>query len=176
MLGATEEDAKVRYEIRREIARAATLDRFRDMAFAGEAPIEAIECDFTSITNAALDEAEGWRFPWRRIVGQNRPYLRRFELAVWHGGQLYALCVGRASRGNNNVTIHFLERFSGKNPFKGWVGQVTADAADTYAKLIERQWVKLKNPLEGAIPLYRDLGFTLAEPYRGSTYYERRVS
>lgn len=48
--------------------------------------------------------------------------------------------------------------------------------AENYAKLLKRQRVKLKNPNEALIKKYEALGFSLAETYRGVTYYERRVS
>jgi hypothetical protein len=83
--------------------------------------------------------------------------------------------MGRASRGPDNVTIHFLERAPGTNPFQGWVGQMAADTAEIYAKLIVRQRVKIKNPVPGALAAYQKLGFVLEKTYRGSTYYARVV-
>lgn len=174
-LSASEQEAKVRYGIRREIARRMSQDRFHALALKGEAPREAITCDFTAITDDALAAAAGWKFPWRRIMGQNRPYLRRFEWAIWQNGSLYGLCVGRASRGSDNVTIHYLERSIGNSPFKGWVGQMAVDSAEIYAKLIVRQRVRIKNPVPEALAVYEKMGFVLEKSYRGSTYCARVV-
>lgn len=132
----------------------------------------------TAIDDVALDAIDaqwaGPEFPWRRICGQTRPYVRRFETAIWIGNNLEGLCIGRASRGGDNVTVHFLERKRGSQ-IKGYVAAISFDAADAYAVLIGQRRVKLKNPAQGALPLYGTLGFTLAETYRQSTYYERIV-
>jgi hypothetical protein len=104
-LSPQEEEAKARYEIRREIARASSQDRFAKMGLAGEGPRALMGCDFMAITDHALAASQGWQFPWRKIMGQNRPYLRRFELALWHNGTLYGLCVGRVSRGHQIVAL-----------------------------------------------------------------------
>jgi hypothetical protein len=131
--------------------------------------------DLTAITDAALLESENWEFPWRRIVGQTRPYLRRFEIAIWVQGHLLALGIGRTSRGPDNVTIHYLERSRLENPIAGYVSIIVVDAADNYAKILGRQRVKLKEPSDKLVPKYEALGFSLAETYRGVKYWARRV-
>lgn len=138
-------------------------------------PAEAAACGLLGIDDAAIAAAVNWRFPWRRIVGQTRPYFRRFELALWHNGNLYGLAIGRASKGPDNVTVHFLERAPGDNPFAGYFIRIAMDAADNYAKLLGRQRVKLKNPVPGAIPAYERVGFLVAEIYKGNTYWARYV-
>lgn len=152
----------------------------RGLALARLAPIEMARLDLIAITNDALNETErgddNWKFPWRAIVGQFRPYLRRFEVALWFEGQLYGLAIGRASRGKRNVTIHYLERPKQNNPFAGWIAAMVMDASDNYGKILNSQWVRIKNPLPGVIRRYETLGFSLAETIKGSTYYERRVS
>ena len=164
-----------KYEGFREVARERTRDTLWERILPAKLPIELYAFDFTSISDAALKEAEGWNFRWRRIVGQTRPYLRRFEVAVWKDGRLLGLAVGRASRGPDNVTIHYLERSRADNPLATHFAMIALDATDNYAKIISRQRVKLKNPAPGVIKKYQALGFSLAETYRGATYYERRV-
>ena len=183
-MGAKEQAADPnarRYEIYRETARNFT-EVIIQMAASNSPlprrilmPPEAAFATLSEIDDRALAAAGGWHFPWRRIVGQARPYFRRFELALWYRNDLYGLAVGRASRGPDNVTIHFLERASGNNPFAGYFAQITADSADRYAKLLGRQMVKLKNPVPGAVPKYQALGFSVAETIKGNTYYSRQV-
>nr|WP_281722282.1 hypothetical protein [Nitrosomonas nitrosa] len=116
-------------------------------------------------------------FPWRAITEQFHSTPRRFEIAIWSGNTLCGMAFGLPSRGADNVTIRFIERywFSG-NPLIGWIAPIVIDAADNYAKLLGKQWVKLKNPIIGAIPYYVALGFELAEPRLGATYYRRKVT
>jgi hypothetical protein len=145
-------------------------------AMTGECPLKAARTDLISITPHALEEAKDWELPWNQIVGQVRPYLRRFTVAIWFEGLLYGLGAGKASRGKENVTIHYLERRPGENPFAGWVSLMVLDAAENYGKILGSQWVKVKNPVPEVIPKYESLGFSLAGTYRGATYYQRRVS
>lgn len=171
---AADPDAR-RYEILRETARhfaeikAAELVKYRLM------PPEAALCRLRDIDDAAIAAAATWYFPWKRIMGQTRPYFRRFEAALWCGGNLYGLVAGRASRGPDNITVHFLERASSDNPFAGYFARIAFDAADNYAKLIGRQRVKLKNPVAGVIPTYQAMNFSIAETIKGNIYYARQV-
>jgi hypothetical protein len=178
-MGAQEQAADSnarRYEIYRETARHITEDIIKVLAMrTGLMPPEARIARLTAIDDHAIQAAANWQFPWHRIMGQNRPYFRRFEVALWCQGNLYGMAVGRASRGPDNVTVHFLERSSGNNQFAGYFSQIALDAADRYAKLIGRQRVKLKNPAEGAIPKYAALGFSVAETLKGNTYWARQV-
>jgi len=141
-----------------------------------EAPLEAARMDLINVTPHALEEAEDWELPWSDIVGQIRPYLRRFTIAIWFEGKLYGLGVGRASRGKQNVTIHYVERRTDPNPFAGWIALMVADAAENYGKILGSQVLRIRNPVSGVIKRYERLGFSLAETYRGATYYERKIS
>lgn len=165
-----------KYEAWRDEARGRTQATMYDLAMNLECPIEAARTDLINITPHALEEAESWELPWDQIVGQFRPYLRRFTVAIWFEGRLYGLGCGRASKGKENVTIHYLERRPGENPFTGWIALMVLDAAENYGKILGSQWVRVKNPVPGVIPKYEFLGFSLAGTYRGATYYERRIT
>jgi hypothetical protein len=52
---------------------------------------------------------------------------------------------------------------------------MVTDAAEAFAKALGKQRVKLKDPLEGAIPAYEALGFSLAESIKRTRYYARSV-
>jgi hypothetical protein len=110
-----------KYEAWREEARARTQNTMYDLAMNLEAPLEAARMDLINITHHALEEAANWELRWDEIVGQIRPYLRRFTISVWFEGNLYGLGAGKASRGKRNVTIHYIERRPNPNPFGGWV-------------------------------------------------------
>jgi hypothetical protein len=167
---------EVKYESLRSAARDVTRFKLRYGRIGQIVGVNFEKMDFIHISEAALKEAESWNFPWRKIVGQTRPYLRRFEVAVWQSGRLLALAIGRCSRGPDNVTIHYLERAQENNPIRSYVALLVTDMAENYAKLLKRQRVKLKNPNGLLIKKYEALGFSLAETYRGVSYYDRRVS
>ena len=168
-----------RYERLREAARALTTDMENIRAGNGEmTPNVLLGLRLTSISDAAIDAAYAqWGaaiFPWTSICGQARPYVRRFEVAIWINGSLEGLCTGRASNGPDNVTLHYIEsRPSGL--LQGYVAEIATDAAEEYAALIHRRRVKLKDPVAEKIALYEALGFRKAETYSGSRYYDRIV-
>ena len=66
-----------------------------------------------------------------------------------------------ASRGPDNVTLKFIERFPGNNLMKGLIFPLALEAAEAYAVVIGRQRIRLKNPVAGAIPWYLRHDFTL---------------
>lgn len=169
------QQTEIKYETLRQAARDATKIKLRVGRIGEAVGIGFDRLDMIHVSDAALKDAEGWNFPWRKIVGQMRPYLRRFEVAFWQDGRLLALAVGRPSRGPDNVTIHYLERLRDDNPIRSYVSLLVADSAENYAKLLNRQRVKLKSPNERLITKYESLGFSLAETYRGVTYYDRKV-
>lgn len=74
------------------------------------------------------------------------------------------------------MTIHYLERNRSEDDFRGWLLPIAIDADDNFAKLTDRQWLKVKNPVAPLVPRYEAIGFELAMPIRGSTYYRRRVA
>lgn len=173
MVQAGKEHVEEKYEGFRDAARGHTLSQIYTLAKTERLPIFGL--NLSGIDDQALKACEGWNFPWRRIVGQTRPYLRRFEIAIWQYDTLLAVGIGRASRGPDNITLHFLERNSANNPLAGYVILVTVAAAESYAKIICRQYVKLKSVHPALIAKYESLGFSLERTYRGVTYYARRV-
>jgi len=119
-------------------------------------------------------------FPWPDIYQQIRTTPRRFDIAIWAGPILCGMAAGKASRGNENVTIRWMERFElPVTPLRGRVALTVLTAADHFAKIISRQYVMIKNPLPQACPLYESWGFSLAPKRPGatySTYYRRPVA
>jgi hypothetical protein len=115
-------------------------------------------------------------YPWDSLWRDFRPYIDRFEVAIWANGQVCGLALGRPSRGNQNVTIHFVERDMGaNNPFGGLVIPVVADVANFYAKALGKELVKVKDPVFGAIPAYLKVGFVPAARIGRTEYLERKV-
>jgi hypothetical protein len=180
LFGESAQKAAERYEGYRGVARETTHETLAELAATGEFPEHAFAgLRFAPIDDDAVSAAvPGWGlrdFPWREIVWQARPYVRRFEVAIWRYDDLQGLCVGRASEGREHVTIHYLERRWRHNPYEGWVAQIVADIADNYGKILGSQWLRIRNPEPGAIRRYEGLGFSLAKTIMGNTYYRRRI-
>lgn len=114
--------------------------------------------------------------PWDAIYNQLIRTPRRFDLAIWDGDVLCGLCAGMASRGDENVTIRWIERFNTQqNHVRGLVSEVAVTAAEHYAVVLGRRRVLLRHPLPGTTSLYEALGFSLAPRRFGAIYYVRDV-
>jgi hypothetical protein len=169
-------EAKAKYEGYREVVLALTLEDFRssEAGCAKDPSLMLTGIDAATVANWKEHWGKVW-FPWDALLRDYRSDVDRFEVAIWLGQKVMGMSYGRVSRGPENVTIQFLERFGDETPLKGWVALIVADCADKYAKLLGKQWVKVKDPVPGAIPVYETLGFTLAETLKGRTYYARQV-
>jgi hypothetical protein len=64
---------------------------------------------------------------------------------------------------------------SDKNPIGGLFTPIVTEVANAYALVLGKEWVKIKNPVPGAISAYVRQGFTESAPIRGARYLERRV-
>lgn len=117
----------------------------------------------------------GGGFAWDDIADWLQRHSDRFEVAIWYHSTLCGLAGGLPSEGSDNLTIHFLERFFGENPLAKSIASLVMDAADSYARLLRKRRLKLKNPLSGTERIYRALGFELAETINNNTYYAREV-
>jgi hypothetical protein len=123
----------------------------------------------------AVDPRGG--FDWEDIRRLYYKLPRRFDVAIWDGEILCGLASGKASRHTENVTVCFMERFPiGESRLKGLVAETVVTAAESYAKIISRQWVRIKDPLPGTEVLYENLQFSLAPRRFGVTYYQRPVA
>ena len=175
--------AHVRYAERRRASYDSTCEVLREIWPAFGLPFQADAVTITHIDSVALAAWYKWprspygdaNFPWDRIASYVRKSPRRFEAAIWCNGHLCGLCVGKPSRGPENLTLRLLEGCPGPHPLKGLVALIATLCGERWAILLGKQLLKLKNPNPGAVPIYEQLGFSLAERARGATYYSRRV-
>lgn len=117
-------------------------------------------------------------FPWDDIFYQIHSTPRRFDIAIWDGPLLCGLGAGMASKGGENVTLRWVERFeTPSNHLKGFVLEAVITAADHYARILNRPRLLLRAPLPGTEARYVDgFGFSLAPRRFGAIYYQRDVA
>jgi hypothetical protein len=173
-------EANERYEGLREGSRDFSLGIFCTTIFVGDLQGLTEGLAFTAIDDAAMREWHAtqphWEFRWDEIVPHyRRNDTDRFEIAIWKQRELAGLGIGRVSNGPDNVTIHFLERCKIHTALKGFVAQIVTDSAEFYGKVLGKQRVKLKDPVEGAIAVYEKLRFSLAENIGKTKYYARSI-
>jgi hypothetical protein len=116
-------------------------------------------------------------FSWGAIYAQYRSNPRRFDVAIWDGDVLCGLAAGKPSRGDENVTLNWIERFpTAHNTTKGWVMTIALTAADHYARILGKRYLMVRNPLPGTESLYAEHQFELAGRRFGATYWSRPVA
>lgn len=90
-----------------------------------------------------------WTLLARRFV--RKP--RSFHAALWHGSELCGLCVGRVSKGRENLTLHYMESAPSRtHPLRGLVIPFMLEAATQYAFALGVKRLVLREPLPGLIP------------------------
>ena len=116
-------------------------------------------------------------FQWDLIWRQVRSTPRRFDVSVWDGSFLCGLAIGMASRGKQNVTIKWMERFNsyealpkGQFRYHGFYR-----GRQLRKKSLGSQWLMVRDPLPGTERLYMEHGFSLAPQVSKVAYYQREV-
>jgi hypothetical protein len=171
-------NVRARYDRLREMAYAAAEDVLNDMLDNGDLDSLArtyryVRLKLTSIDDMALEAwEEQWaghpdrRFDWdwrseRRAWDSN---LSRFEVAVWSDDHLCGLAIGKISKGREHLAIYILEGSpDNDHPLKQRVRHCVVEAAEAYAVTTGCKRLYLLNPLEGALQLYLQMGFSLAK-------------
>jgi hypothetical protein len=93
----------------------------------------------------------------------------RFEVSVWSGNTLCGLAIGWTRQ--RFCRVDFLEGSPDPtHPLKGSIAVVVSGAAVAYATAMDREEVRLIDPISAVVPRYEALGFTLASP-KGQTPY-----
>jgi hypothetical protein len=122
----------------------------------------------------------GW--DWERIFKPLRRRPAAFHVAIWSGDRLCGLAAGRVSTRRaggvrHTVSVHFIESAPDLDqPLRGRVALLAITAAEVYGRALGASRLWLIDPLPGALPLYRRLGFKVA-PSRGRPVYcEREIS
>lgn len=117
----------------------------------------------------------GW--PWDVIA---RPYLKKpraFHAALWEGDVLCGLAVGTVSRGKERITLRFMQSSPhAAHPLRGRVTLLMFEAATAYGEVLGSKQLILRDPLDGAVSIYRRLGFEIAGNRRGVVYLARKLA
>lgn len=103
----------------------------------------------------------GW--DWASEKRSLRGTISRFEVALWAGPVLCGLAIGKPSDGRSHLSVRLLEGNPDPgHPLKRQVARCLLEAAEEYAYAIEKQELRVINPLVGALPIYQALGFSIA--------------
>jgi len=112
------------------------------------------------------------------IPDWRRNYPERFEVAIWQGGMLSALALGRPARSARHLSLHYIERNPDPaNPLRSQVTGAVVAALRAYAVEFGKTELRLVDPLPVLIPRYCSpaFGFYLVTPVKGGPYCERSI-
>ncbi len=116
----------------------------------------------------------GWDWRRERFGYDNTP--ARFEIAVWSENMLCGLAIGKPSKASTFLAVNLLEGSPVSDyPLKGAIRFCVVETAIAYAEQLECQELRLIRPLVGALPLYLDMGFSLAPPADRPPYCFLRI-
>ena len=113
-------------------------------------------------------------FPWPARVTHFRSRASRFEIALWSQQTLCGMALAKSTA--RSICFHYVESFHGRNPLDGVVALIAFTAADYYGKDRGKSHIRLMNPSPGAIPHYKQLGFTIEKLVGSDTFYHRPIT
>jgi hypothetical protein len=129
-------------------------------------------------TGSHRSGAGGW--DWEPLLRDAWRRPSAFHLALWSGARLCGLAVGRVSgrvpSPASAVCVDYVEGAPDRrHPLRGRVAFLTTVAADAYGRALGAGWIRLADPLPGAVRLYENLGFEVVRNRFGSLYCQRRI-
>ncbi|MDP1979153.1 hypothetical protein [Undibacterium sp.] len=129
---------------------------------------DAIRCAMAwrlaySATNAHKMPGWDWHLEWKKARG--RP--RLVQLAIWDEQKLYALAIGRVSKGRINATLHFIEADPWKDSNLPKAGKIFARYLEAVGYLARCREIILDRPNKNLIEYYKELGFTELHKAKG---------
>jgi hypothetical protein len=145
----------------------------------------------TDIDSSALD---AWRSTWIRahplgyggwdwdgLVARVCTRPSAFHVAIWSGGELCGLAIGRLSKRRpsgrrHTISVHYLEGNPRRgHPLRGKVAPLAVAAAEAYGDIVGAWRIRLIDPLPGVFRTYQRLGFAIARDAHTPLYFEKRI-
>lgn len=120
---------------------------------------------YDSIDHNALKKMEEWsssdfRKQWRDVPRRGRGHPKAISLSLWHDQTLCGLCFATPKKSKVRIKLMLLEGHPDEqHPLKGLVASLMLVAIENYARLIGLEKILIPEPLPGAVPLYKELGF-----------------
>lgn len=159
----------LRYQLYRstalKLATATTRQWYEALGADETKEIDLTRVRFDTIDADALIAYQAWaqdsHFSWDEVPAWKSNEPRAFDLSIWYINELCGLCFANPNQSRLRVKIIRLEGQPGKaHPLKSRIGALTMIAVEHYARIIGSRWIEIQEPAAGAIPVYRDLGFS----------------
>lgn len=152
----------LRYQVYRSEARKRAGVATAQMRSISEADMSEVR--FEPIDAQALAVFQSWEdpvFSWEDVVAWKAREPLSLDIAIWFEQELCGLCFANPNNSRRRIRIVRLEGKPGKvHPLKNRIGALALLAIDEFARIIGSHVIEVQEPMPGAIPVYRQLGFT----------------
>ncbi|MDV2081238.1 hypothetical protein [Marinobacter xestospongiae] len=161
------------------------LDVYKEVPYAINMPLVKL----TPINNLALAKYREWsvgtttRKPpnggwdwatWSAVYREKYP--KRIEIAIWYGGTLCGLALGKMSEKNVHVRLEVLEGSTSPiHPLKGRVAYIALTAVEMFGYALGAEESRVIDPVDGAIRSYGKLGYRLFPAAKKQPRYMSKV-
>lgn len=118
---------------------------------------------------------------WDRVLARAWRRPSAFHVAVWSGGELCGLGVGRLSKRRligvrHTVSVYLIESaHDERHPLRHKIAALVIAAAEAYGRHAGASRIRLIEPLPGVVRMYESYGFTVAWKAGQPLYCERRI-
>lgn len=147
----------------RKLAVIKTAQLQQELELVGPTDVDLSRVRFDAINAQAMTAWEHWEdphFAWSDVSGWKAKEPLALDLAIWFDEELCGLCFANPNNSRRRLRIVRLEGRPGKvHPLKKRIAPLSILAVEQYARIIGSRYMEVQEPLEGAISIYRHLGF-----------------
>ncbi|TPG80325.1 hypothetical protein [Pseudomonas arsenicoxydans] len=157
----------LRYQLYRSRARKLAADSTSQLQYelelAGSNALDLSRVRFEAITSQALSAFELWdhpHFSWGDVVEWKAREPLALDIAIWFDDELCGMCFANPNKSRLRIRIVRLEgRPKEAHPLKNRIATLAMIAIEHYAHIIGSRFLEVQEPQEGAVSIYKELGF-----------------
>lgn len=168
--------AERRYAAIREVVYQRTTEQFTNISAQAITPSTAMLADAWKQAEGPQDRPFQSNWSWQRGFMRYQREPNRFEISLWRGGALGALCLGMTSRAGSRVRLDLI----GSSPARPQILGMTAlpvltYASSVFAALVGATEVWILDPYPELEGYYQSVGFSSRLPYHQGRIGQRRI-
>lgn len=164
----------LRYQLYRSKARSLAHIKIAQLQHGleldGPKGLDLSKVHFDAINTRALNAWELWddpHFSWYEVIDWKAREPLALDLSIWFDKELCGLCFANPNNSRRRLRIVRLEGRPGEaHPLKKRIAPLSILALEQYARIIGSRLIEVQEPLEGAISVYRQLGFFFDAEHR----------
>lgn len=157
--------SKLKYQVYRSQARQLAAESALIDPLLVRSRIHPEKLRFEPIERVAIQASSDWgdtaqNYPWENVARWKEKDHRGFDLAIWHGTELWGLCYATPRKSLLTIKIVLLEGKPGRvSAHRGIIAPLALGAVFNYGLMLGCKYMEVQEPDEGAVATYRKLGF-----------------